>query len=221
MEVAGRSTMGRLTFSPLLMALRALTHIYSKGYNTKSDSNMGGYSRGGTGPQPNIAGFYAGGAAVPFAAGAATPSGVKPRGPAPVGYWPGYWYPGPMYVYGPYAYSHHYYNKTSHKKEEREIICGCAQYSVCMCDEVKDKKFWDKLLADGDYKKLNKSVVTVTKVDRKEKIVINGTLPNGTTVNSDDPEDYEKYLTNTAVALAKTLGLWPAIAAVIGAVFLF
>lgn len=136
-----------------------------------------------------------------------------------VAFWPGLWVL-PVFMYGPYSYHHSYYNRTSRKDEERDIICGCAQYSVCMCDDVDDEDFWDDLIGDGDYSKLNKSVVQVSEVKGKTTILINGTLPNGTTVDSDDPEDYEQYLTNAAVAVGKALGLAPVVAAVFGIVLL-
>ncbi|KAF4124813.1 Conserved glycine-rich protein [Geosmithia morbida] len=200
-------------------------HTRSNYYNTKSTSNAGGYSRPGSGPQPTFLGgaYYGGGAKVPYTAGKATPSGVQPRGPvSPAGmtYWPGLWLT-PVFVYGPYGYHYGYHNRTSNRDEDRQIECSCAQYSVCMCDEIDDDEFWDELVGDGDYSKLNKTLVNVTKRDGKDIIVVNGTLPNGTTLKSDDEDDYEEYLTNAAARLASAIGVWPAAALAVGAIVLF
>lgn len=124
-------------------------------------------------------------------------------------------------MYGPYNYHHRYHNDTSDEDEEREIICGCAEDSVCMCDEIDDDDdFWDDLIGDGDYDKLNKTLVDVSKVNGTTTILVNGTLPKGTTVHSDDEDDYAEYLTNAANTALQTLGLWPAVGAMMGMVLL-
>ena len=132
-------------------------------------------------------------------------------------FYPGFWPYGGYYY--PYAYSHHYHNKTSKKDEVKDIICVCAKYSVCACDDIDEEEFYDELIDDGDWDKLNKSMVDVAKVNGTTKIVINGTLPNGTTVPTDDEDLYEMYL-NGAMSIAKAMGLWPAVAAVMATVLL-
>lgn len=198
--------------------------IFRSYTNTRSSSNVGGYSRPGTGPQPSFMGgtTYGGGSKVPYASGKASPSGVQPRGPVAgsgIGYWPGSW-PAPVYVYGPYGYHYGYYNHTSRRREEREIVCGCAEHRECMCDEIKDDRFWDELVGDGDYGKLNKSLVDVTKRKGKTTLVVNGTLPNGTTAKSLDEDDYKEYLTNAAARAGTVLGTWALLAWVGAAVYL-
>ena len=193
-----------------------------RGSNSYGNSNRGGYSRDGTGPQPNFVGgtYYAGGSKVPYPAGGSPPGRtltsypVNSRGLA---FYPGYWPYGGYYY--PYAYAHSYRNNTSKKDEKREIICVCAMYSVCACDDIDEKDFYDELIKDGDWKKLNKSMVDVSKVNGTTKIVINGTLPNGTTVPTDDEDLYEMYL-NGAVSIAKAMGFWPVVAAVLATVLL-
>ena len=123
-------------------------------------------------------------------------------------------------MYGPYGYHHNYYNRSSRRDEEREIICACGENAECMCDDVDDEEFWDDLIGDGDYDKLNKSVVDVTEVNGTTKIVVNGTLPNGTTVHSSDEDDYKEYLLNAATTAGKMFGFWPAIGAVVATVYL-
>jgi hypothetical protein len=204
---------------------RTLTVILSlgnSGTNTKGNSNTGGYSRDGTGPQPGFVGgqYYAGGSSVPYPAGGSPPGrslNSYSATPGGLAFYPGYWPYGGFYY--PYAYTHTYRNRTSNRDEERDIVCVCARYSVCACDDIDKKDFYDELIKDGDYDKLNKSMVTVSRVNGTQKIVINGTLPNGTTVPTDDEDLYEMYL-NGAVTLAKSLGYWPAGAAVMVAVLL-
>jgi len=41
----------------------------------------------------------------------------------------------------------------------------------------------DSLIGDGNYANLNKSVVTVADINGTSTIVLNGTLPNGTTTS--------------------------------------
>jgi hypothetical protein len=191
-----------------------------RGTNTQGNSNRGGYSRDGTGPQPSFVGgqYYAGGSKVPYPAGGSPPGRTLnsyPLGPGGFAFYPGFWPYGGFYY--PYAYSHSYHNRTSKKDEKREIICVCANYGVCACDDIDKKEFYDELIKDGDYSKLNKSMVTVSKVNGTQKIVINGTLPNGTTIPTDDEDLYAMYLNS---AVAKAIGLWPAAAAVVAAVLL-
>lgn len=62
-------------------------------------------------------------------------------------------------------------------------------------------------------------MVNVAEVNGTRKIVINGTLPNGTTIPTDDEDLYEMYL-NGAASFARALGLWPAVAAVVATVLL-
>jgi len=194
-----------------------------QGTNTQRSSNVGGYSRLGSGPQPRFGGgrYYGGGSTVPYSAGARTPSGLGSRGPLrgsalaflpaaallPLGV--GLW------MYGPYNYHHRYYNSTSEQDEEREIICHCEQYMVCMCDDIDDEEFWDDLIGDGDYDKLNKTLVDVRDVNGTTTITVNGTLPNGTTVPGDEDE-YEQYLENTGISLGRSIGMLPAAVAVFG-----
>ncbi|CAG9985211.1 unnamed protein product [Clonostachys byssicola] len=191
-------------------------------YPGAQGGNTGGYSPGGSGPQPRFVSntYYGGGAKAPYPAGG-SPSGksmTSSRSPSPLAYYPGYWPPYPIFIY-PYGYHHSYRNKTSNQNETREIECACPQYSSCMCDDIEDTKFWDELIGDGDYKKLNKSLVTVAQVNGKTKIVLNGTVPNGTTTDCKDSKDCEAYYSDAASLLAHSLGLWPVAFTVFASVF--
>lgn len=150
-----------------------------------------------------------------------SPRSALPFVGAGLAIWPAaYLWTGGAYMYGPYGYSHSYYNRSSRKDEEREIICACAEKAECMCDDIDDEEFWDDLIGDGDYDKLNKSVVDVAKVNGTTMITVNGTLPNGTTVHSSDEDDYAEYLLNAATTAGKMLGFWPAVAVVAATIYL-
>ncbi|CAM1504627.1 Fc.00g022180.m01.CDS01 [Cosmosporella sp. VM-42] len=189
----------------------------SGGSSGNSRSNSGGSSSKGSGPQPNFVGgrYYGGGAATPYRAGGRSASGILPfvLVGSLLAFWPGVW------LYGAYMYPYHnqyrYHNDTSDEDESRPIICGCAQYSVCGCDENNNTDYYNELIGTGDYSKLNKSLVNVADVNGTTTILINGTLPNGTTVQSDDSAAGDSMRT-----MLQALGFWPAIAAVIATVFL-
>jgi hypothetical protein len=68
-------------------------------------------------------------------------------------------------------------------QEEKPVTCLCAAYSVCGCDDPGNSTFLDSLIGDGTYANLNQSVVTVADINGTSTIVLNGTLPNGTTAS--------------------------------------
>ena len=61
------------------------------------------------------------------------------------------------------------------------VTCLCEEYSSCGCDENDDKKYLDDLVGNGSYDALNKTLVNVADINGTTTLVINGTLPNGTT----------------------------------------
>ncbi|KAF6528037.1 hypothetical protein HZS61_008339 [Fusarium oxysporum f. sp. conglutinans] len=77
------------------------------------------------------------------------------------------------------------------------------------------KEVTDISNGSGNYKALNKSIVNVAEVNGTMTILINGTLPNDTALAGDEAS-------NSAPArhMAGALGFWPAVAAVVGAVFI-
>ncbi|KAF7558504.1 hypothetical protein G7046_g5652 [Stylonectria norvegica] len=191
----------------------------SSGSSGNRGSNTGGTSSKGTGPKPGYGGgrYYGGGARTPYRSGGRSPGGILPFvliGGA-LAFWPGVW------LYGAYMYhypnDYHYHNATTNKNESRPVICGCAQYSVCGCDDNNNTAYYNDLIGDGTYSKLNKSVVNVANVNGTETILINGTLPNDTTAATDDTDS---AASSGLQALAEALGFWPAIAAVAATVFL-
>jgi hypothetical protein len=58
----------------------------------------------------------------------------------------------------------------------------CAAYEECGCDDSGNTTFLDSLIEDGTYSALNQSMVTVADVNGTSTILLNGTLPNGTTI---------------------------------------
>jgi hypothetical protein len=142
-------------------------------------------------------------------------------GGAALAFWPGAW------LYGAYTYDfdreYTYHNVTTDKDETRPIKCGCAPYNPCGCDEPDDDKMddWlDDLVGNGSYAALNKSVIDVGETRGRKYLLINGTLPNGTTADGpgEDGDDSPAIGMRT---YAETLGLWPVIAAAVAtAVFM-
>ncbi|KEY74537.1 hypothetical protein S7711_09770 [Stachybotrys chartarum IBT 7711] len=188
----------------------------SRPASTRPDSNSGGRTSGGSGTQPSFGNgrYYGGGAAVPYTSGNRSP-GRRPIVPvlllAPaLVFWPGSWHHG-AHIYE-YEEEYTFFNETSNEEETLDIICGCAQYSVCSCEENTDEDYLDDLIGNGDYNELDNSVVNVGERDGEKVLLINGTLENGTT--ADSPASGSKRL------MIENMGYWPAVAAVMAAVFL-
>lgn len=196
----------------MAILLHGIDVLINLTYSGGSRSNSGG-SRG-SGPPRSYAGgrYYGGGAATPYRAGGRSPSGILPFlliGTA-LAFWPGVW------LYGAYMYNYEntyrFRNETTGQDEELAVICGCSQNAVCGCDEPEDDDYLDELVGNGDYAALNKSIVNVAEVNGTMSLLINGTLPEGTTAPSAAGGGFHTMLEH--------LGLWPAIAAVIATVFL-
>ncbi|KAJ9648219.1 hypothetical protein H2201_001528 [Coniosporium apollinis] len=157
----------------------------------RGNSNVGGRTSTGTGVTPRFGGgrYYGGGAVVPYTAGSRTPRGLSPLYLLPVAslaFFPGLWLYG-AYVYG-YNNPYRFINESAANATfpnginmTRPVQCLCQQYSVCGCDETDDETYMRELIGTGSYAALNKSLVTVGDVNGTQTILINGTLPNGTT----------------------------------------
>ncbi|KAK3393660.1 hypothetical protein B0H63DRAFT_22969 [Podospora didyma] len=201
----------------------------SSGGRGSSSSSAGGRTTTGSGPTPAYGGgrYYGGGAAVPYksTAGARSPSGILPfalgAGLA-LAFWPGIWLHGAnMYPYNrPYSY----HNASSNQNETKPVLCACEPESVCGCDENGDRTFMESLIGNGSYDALNKSVVNVAQYNGSSTILINGTLPNGTTApGGDEDPDGDDGSGSAGVGMSTLLrnaGWWPVVATVCGMVFL-
>ncbi|KAM0344443.1 hypothetical protein ACHAPU_007415 [Fusarium lateritium] len=205
----------------------------SGGSSSRPGSSGGSGSRGGSsgsrgvGPQPSYGGgrYYAGGSATPYRAGGRSPIGkIAPfvlLGGA-LAFWPGVWlYGAHMY---PYTNTYRFHNDTSDEDEERDILCACARYAECSCDDNNNTAYYDELIGNGSYQALNKSVVDVAEVNGTMTILINGTLPNDTALpdDSDSSSGNDNNDSDNAAArtMVEALGYWPAVAAVMAAVFI-
>jgi hypothetical protein len=155
-----------------------------RSYSYSSSSNSGGRTRSGSGISPNRAGYYPGGAKVPFASGGRSPS----RGIAPIflpiaffGFFPGLWLYGSLYSY-PYGYPYYYRNATG-RNQTVDVECLCQQYSVCGCDDDGNSTYLQDLVGNGTDRPVNTSSVVVLPVlaNGTQRAYVNGSLENGTT----------------------------------------
>src|SRR5205085_2412681 len=96
---------------------------------------------------------------------------------AALAFWPGLWLSG-AYLYH-YNHPYSYYNASSKANETKPVTCGCDPYAVCGCDENGDPQYLADLVGNGT--NLNNTLVSVANVNGTQTILLNGTLPNGTT----------------------------------------
>ena len=119
-------------------------------------------------------------------------------------------------MYGAYAYPyHHHYNYTDEKSDRNEslpVVCLCQKHSECGCDDNSNNTYYEDLF--NGTQPVNSSTVTVAEVNGTKSIYINGTLPNGTTV--DDPSAEES---SAATKLREASGYWMMAALVVGTVW--
>lgn len=190
----------------------------SGGSRTSPSSNTGGRTRMGSGPPPPYsAGTYSGGAKVPQQAGKSFPATrIAPflllGGAGALAFWPGVW------LYGAYMYPYHhhwsYRNRTSNRNETTPVLCGCARFELCACEENNNQTFIDSTVGTGSADDLRQRNVAVADVNGTRTILINGTLPNGTTAAGGEDDDDD----SGAVRILHTLGYWPVIITVMAAV---
>ena len=135
--------------------------------------------------------YYGGGATTAYSAGTRSPLGITPYliGGAALGIFPGLWLYG-AYAY-PYSHSYSFVNRTDTNSsnpngvnETLPVTCLCQEYSACGCDDNGNTTYIDSLLGNGSAADMNSSLVTVSPVNGTKTVVINGTLPNGTTTTS-------------------------------------
>lgn len=200
------------------------------GARTLGNSNAGGSTSAGSGAPRSFGrggGYYAGGAAVPYTAGQKR-GGLGPgpllAGGAALALMPGLW----LYSVYPYHYStpYRFYNRTANSTDKNNdnnndarsivirqsgqqganeslpVTCLCQEYSVCSCEENTDQSYLDDLVGNGSYAALNKSLVTVSQENGTKTLILNGTLPNGTTApgGQDDAA--------AALSVGKYAGYW-------------
>jgi len=155
-------------------------------------STGGGATRGGSGPPRTFGGggYYGGGAATPYRAGGRTPKGLIAGALiAPVlllAVMPGLWLASvyPYHFNNPYRFN----NETDPNGANTTlpVLCLCQENSPCGCDENSDTQYINDLVGNGSYPALNKTLVTVADVNGTRTLVLNGTLPEGTTAPGGD-----------------------------------
>lgn len=210
-----------------------------------STSNSGGSTKTGSGVTPNYGGgrYYGGGATTPYTSGVRSPLGIAPvfLGVGLLSIYPGLWLYG-AYSY-PYVHPYTFHNRTARANstnttttrrdlgfdvitirqtsdegvnETKPVTCLCAAYAECGCDDNGNTTFLDSIIGDGTYANLNQSLVTVADVNGTSTILLNGTLPNGTT-SSGGTEDANGAAIRMGVEMS---GYWVMIALVMATVYL-
>lgn len=194
---------------------------------TSGISNTGGSTRAGSGPPRSFGGggYYGGGAAVPYRSGSRTPNGLVAGAllaPAAILLlMPGIW----LYSAYPYYYNNPYrfYNasatndndddhrrslikrqNTTGRNETLPVICLCAENVICGCDENTDQSYIKDLIGNGSYAALNKTLINVAQVNGTKTLILNGTLPNGTTA----PGGTDDSSAAIHLSAGKYLGYW-------------
>jgi len=181
------------------------------GSRSGSSSTGGGSSRSGSGPTRSFGrngGFYGGGAAAPYSAGSRTPkglvAGVLIAPIAIVALMPGLW----LYSVYPYHFNNPYrFNNQSMVNETNPngvnqtlpVTCLCQEDALCGCEQNDDQSYINDLVGNGSYPALNKSLVTVSSVNGTDTLVLNGSLPEGTTAPGGAA---------ASLALGKYTGYW-------------
>lgn len=155
----------------------------SGGSRGSGSSSTGGRTSGGSGVTPNYGrgSYYGGGTTVPYNSGSKSTGGVTPvliGGAAGLGL-AGLWYYN-VYSY-PYVRPWYYHNSTKNTNETKPVNCLCEEFSECGCDENDDSQYQADILGNGSYAALNKTLASVADINGTSTIILNGTLPNGTT----------------------------------------
>ncbi|OBT70115.1 hypothetical protein VE03_00558 [Pseudogymnoascus sp. 23342-1-I1] len=201
-----------------------------------SSSSTGGSTTTGSGPKPAYGGgsYYGGGGAVPYTSGGASRGGISPvllgvgvgvgAGALTYGLLGG-WHGGRIYSY-PYKNSWTFYNITVNANQTKPVQCLCEEYNECGCDDNENAQYQKDILGNGSYAALNKTLVTVADINSKSTIILNGTLPNGTTAagGTEDADGTSTATTGDSFSLTHGMmrsGVYWVMAAVVGsAVFL-
>jgi hypothetical protein len=90
----------------------------------------------------------------------------------------------------PYKTGWTFYNSTLNVTQTKPVNCLCEEFSECGCDDNTNAGYQTDILGNGSYAGLNHSVVSVADVNGTSTIILNGTLPNGTTATggTDSPD---------------------------------
>lgn len=166
-----------------------LLYLHSRSSSTSASRGYGG------------GGYYGGGSATAYRAGSRSPGGIAPYilAGAALGAVGGVW------LYGAYAYNYdhpyNFHNDTSKQNETLPIECLCAKYSACGCDNNDNSTYLNSIINNGSASDENSTLVHTGIVNGTKTLIINGTLPNGTS---------NATASSGAVSrqLAETSGVW-------------
>lgn len=164
--------------------------------------------------------YYAGGARTPYASGTRSPLGLTPflLPVAALAFFPGIW------LFGAYSYPYthpYYYTDNNNRNQSLPVTCLCEQYQECGCDDTNNSTYYESLF-NGTQPR-NTSNVQVVNVNGTKTIVINGTLPNGTTADDGTSSSTSSSTSGAAsgplVTLVNASGYWVMVAVVIATVW--
>lgn len=156
---------------------------------------------------------------MPYRAGARSTGGISPTlallGVGTLALWPGLW------LHNAYIYSYgtpwHYHNATTNNNETKPVQCACDETVECGCDENNSTEYITSVLGNGSYNQLNQSLVSVANINGTDYILLNGSLPNGTTAS----EGTESASDAVALRrLAEAAGWWPLLATTLAVVLM-
>lgn len=135
--------------------------------------------------------YYAGGATTPYRSGGRSPGGIAPYvlGGAALGVGAYALYGAGAYIY-PYPHPYYFHNRTEAAQNQTytnstnstlPVQCVCAQYSECGCEDQQDNSYLASIIGNGSASDINSTVARIANVNGTTTLIVNGTLPNGTT----------------------------------------
>jgi len=87
-----------------------------------------------------------------------------------------------------------YHNRTSDQNETSKVECLCAKYAECGCDANNQTDYVTSVAN-------NNSIARVAQLDGQRTLVVNGTLPNGTTAASAAPAFHQGMASFAGIAV--------------------
>lgn len=192
-------------------------------WNSGSSSTTGAKSPKRKTPKAKTFGnnrYYAGGARSPYTAGSRSASGITPflLPAAALAFFPGVWLLG-AYAY-PYGHPYYYQDNTSNRNQSLPVVCLCEENQECGCDDNNNSTYYESLF--NGTQPHNTSVARVVNVNGTEKIVINGTLANGTTADDGTTSSSTSGAApGPLVTLINASGYWVMVAVVAATVWSF
>lgn len=143
-----------------------------------SGGSTGGKGSSGSSSAPKSFGGgtrYAGGSSTAYRSGGRSPGGISPvllGGGIGLGLGAA-----AVYSYGYYGYPYHttypYHNSTTNKDQNLPVECFCQKYDACGCDDSGNSTDVAQMVKNG-------SVASIKVVNGTRKVIVNGTLANGT-----------------------------------------